>query len=98
MNTIEVKVYKLKRLKFNYISVTKDILIVVLSLIPISFVILSSLIFQIKIFISASFVIFFYMMIKQSFKGLYLYEYVLYFILFSIRRRKYFFEEYYIDV
>ena len=97
MNVIDVKVYKLKRLKFNYISITKDILVAVLSLIPISFIILSSLVFQIKIFISASIIIFLYMMIKQSFKGLFLYEYVLYFVLFSIRKKKYFFEEDYID-
>ncbi len=97
MNNNEVKVYKIKRLKFNYINITKDILIVMLSLIPISFIIFANLILQVKIFISASFIIFFYMIIKQSFRGLFLYEYIYYFLIFSFRKKTYFLEESYIE-
>ncbi|MCL4392615.1 hypothetical protein M1145_00530 [Patescibacteria group bacterium] len=83
------KVYKLRSLNFNMFYITEDIVIIVLSAIPISFILLSSIQINIKIFISSSIAVFFYFLIKQKYKGDKIYKILYFMILYFLRQKKY---------
>lgn len=87
------RVYKIKRLKFNYIDVTLDILIILISIIPVLFIVLSNILLQIKIFTSSAILLGSYFLTKQEFRGLKIYLYLFYSVKFFLRDKIYIFEK-----
>lgn len=84
-----IKIYKLRSLKFNMFYITEDVVIVILSGIPISLIFLSGLNINIKIFISSSIAVFFYFSIKQKYNGVKIYKILYFAIAFFLRKKKY---------
>ena len=84
-----IKVYKLRNLNFNMFYITEDIMIIVLSMIPISFIIFLNFQINIKIFICSFIVVFFYFLIKQKYQGIKIYRILYYILLFFLRKRRY---------
>lgn len=87
------RVYKIKRLRFNYIDVTFDILIIIIFIIPVLFIILSNILLQIKIFTSSAILLGGYFLTKQEFRGLKIYLYLFYSLKFFLRDKIYVFEK-----